>query len=37
MILPVVFAIVCLRAITNIPKFLASPVWCQEALINAKL
>jgi uncharacterized membrane protein required for colicin V production len=37
MVLPIIFAVVCLRAILAIPKFLASPVWCQEALINAKL
>jgi hypothetical protein len=36
-ILPAVFAFVCLKAVIAIPKFLASPVWCQEALVNAKL
>jgi hypothetical protein len=37
LILPAIFAFICLRAILSIPKFVASPVWCQEALVNAKL
>jgi hypothetical protein len=28
---------VCIRALIAIPKFLAAPVWAQEALVNAKL
>ncbi len=31
------FLIITIRAIAAIPRFRASPVWCQEALVNAKL
>jgi amino acid transporter len=37
LILPAAFIYLCIRAIIAIPKFRASPVWCQEALVNAKL
>jgi hypothetical protein len=36
-ILPGAFIYVSIRAMLAIPRFLATPVWCQEALINAKL
>lgn len=36
-VLPVLFLVTCVRGLTSIPRFLASPVWCQEALVNAKL
>jgi hypothetical protein len=31
------FLWVTVRAMIAIPKFLAAPVWAQEALVNAKL
>jgi hypothetical protein len=31
------FIFVCAKALVAIPKFLAAPVWAQEALVNAKL
>ncbi len=37
MILPAAFAVYSWQAFAAIPKFLASPMWCQEALVNAKL
>ena len=32
-----IFLLITVRGMMAIPKFLASPVWCQEALVNAKL
>lgn len=32
-----IFLYISIRGLTAIPKFLASPVWAQEALVNAKL
>jgi hypothetical protein len=31
------FLYVCIRGMMSIPRFLATPVWCQEALVHAKL
>jgi hypothetical protein len=36
-IIPFAFLWMCIKAITAIPKFLACPVWAQEALVAAKL
>jgi len=37
MILPAAFAASSWQAYVSIPKFLASPMWCQEALVHAGL
>jgi hypothetical protein len=37
MLLPLAFAWVSARALMAIPKFLAQPVWCVEALVHAGL
>ncbi len=37
MILPAAFASSSWQAFSSIPKYLATPMWCQEALVNAKL
>jgi hypothetical protein len=34
---PSLFIYFCVRALTSMPRFLRSPVWAQEALIQAKL
>jgi hypothetical protein len=36
-IIPFAFLWMCIKAITSIPRFLACPVWAQEALVTAKL
>jgi hypothetical protein len=37
LIFPAIFIYISARAVVAIPKFRAAPVWCQEALVNAKL
>lgn len=36
-IIPAIFLWMCMKAISSIPKFLAAPLWAQEALVAAKL
>lgn len=35
--LPAIFAIVAWRAFAAVPKFLASPMWCQEAIVSTEV
>jgi hypothetical protein len=37
LLIPLIVLIACIRGIGSIRKFLASPIWCQEALVFSKL
>jgi hypothetical protein len=37
MLFPIAFAVSSWQAFSAIPKFLGSPMWCQEALVGSKL